>query len=212
MSRSRRLHHPDRVRPSVTNRNDYAVRRGGHGAAPPSQSGQTTLMLLAGTDAALANRPRASKDNDMMPTPADADVLAERAHHGQVDKADRPYIQHPRTVARILADQGHGDHALMAGLLHDIVEDTDVTLDDLRQRGYPGEVVRAVDAVTRREGESYMDLICRAAADPLGRLVKLADNETNSDPARLALLDDEQRAWFTEKYAKARAVLEAAAQ
>jgi (p)ppGpp synthase/HD superfamily hydrolase len=142
-----------------------------------------------------------------MPTVADAYALATEAHHDQVDKAGRPYIYHPRTVAKILADQGLGDNAVMAGLLHDVVEDTAVTLNGLRALGYPEEVVRAVDAVSRREGETYMDLIRRAAADPLGRLVKLADNETNSDPDRLALLTAEEREWFTRKYAKARAVL-----
>jgi (p)ppGpp synthase/HD superfamily hydrolase len=141
------------------------------------------------------------------PAIADADALAERAHFDQVDKAGNPYIDHPRAVAKVLADKGLGDNAVMAGLLHDVVEDTDVTLDDLREAGYPEEVVRAVDSVTKRPDETYMDLIHRAAADPLGRLVKLADNENNSDPARLALLDEEQRAWFTRKYAKARAVL-----
>lgn len=88
-----------------------------------------------------------------------------------------------------------------------MVEDSDITLDDLRELGYPPEVVSAVDSVTRRLGETYMELIHRAAADPLGRLVKLADNANNSDPARLAKLDPEQAAWFREKYAKARAVL-----
>jgi (p)ppGpp synthase/HD superfamily hydrolase len=141
------------------------------------------------------------------PAISEADTLAERAHFGQVDKAGNPYIDHPRAVAKILADKGLGDNAVMAGLLHDVVEDTDVTLDDLREAGYPEEVVRAVDSVTRRADETYMDLIRRAAADPLGRLVKLADNENNSDPARLALLDEEQRAWFTRKYAKARVAL-----
>lgn len=143
----------------------------------------------------------------MNPAISEADTLAERAHFGQVDKAGNPYIDHPRAVAKILADKGLGDNAVMAGLLHDVVEDTDVTLDDLREAGYPEEVVRAVDSVTRRADETYMDLIRRAAADPLGRLVKLADNENNSDPARLALLDEEQRAWFTRKYAKARVAL-----
>lgn len=141
----------------------------------------------------------------MTPTIADADALAERAHAGQVDKAGLPYINHPRTVADLVRE--HGDHAVMAALLHDVVEDTDVTLDQLCELGYPGQVVSAVDSVTKRDGETYMDLIRRAAANPLGRLIKLADNATNSDPARLALLDDEQRAWFTQKYAKARAVL-----
>jgi (p)ppGpp synthase/HD superfamily hydrolase len=142
-----------------------------------------------------------------MPTPtvADADRLAELHHRGQTDKAGNPYIDHPRAVADALRE--HGDHAVMAGLLHDIVEDTTVTLDHLRHLGYPEEVVDAVDSVTRRPGEDYMDLIRRAAANPLGRLVKLQDNAHNSDEARLALLSESDRAWFTEKYARARKVL-----
>ncbi|MEH1014805.1 HD domain-containing protein [Micromonospora sp. CPCC 206060] len=143
------------------------------------------------------------------PTVADADALAERAHHGQVDKAGHPYIDHPRAVAASLA--AFGDHAVMAGLLHDVVEDTDVTLHDLRAAGYPDEVVQAVDAVTRRAGEPYLDMIRRAAADPLGRLVKLADNGHNNDPARLALLPAEQAGRLRKRYAEARAVLTAAA-
>lgn len=141
-------------------------------------------------------------------SPATADALAEAAHAGQVDKAGQPYVGHVRAVAAMLTE--HGDNAVMAGLLHDIVEDTDVTLDQLRELGYPEEVVRAVDAVSRRDGETYMDLIRRAAADPLGRLVKLADNAHNSAPDRLDALDAEQAAWFRQKYAKARAVLLAA--
>lgn len=141
------------------------------------------------------------------PTVASTDAFAEGAHFGQVDKAGKPYIEHPRTVARILERQGHDQNTVIAGLLHDVVEDTAVTLDDLRKLGYHEEVVRAVDSVTRREGESYMDLIRRAAADPIGKWVKLADNETNSDPERLALLTAEEQEWFTQKYAKARAVL-----
>ncbi|MET0417265.1 MAG: HD domain-containing protein [Actinoplanes sp.] len=143
----------------------------------------------------------------MLPTIASTDVIARLAHFGQVDKAGNSYIDHPRTVARILQERGYGEYFVMAGLLHDAVEDSTLTLDDLRELGYPPQVVDAVDAVTRREGESYMDLICRAAADPIGKWVKLADNETNSDPERLALLTAEEREWFTQKYAKARAVL-----
>lgn len=141
------------------------------------------------------------------PTVADADALAAHAHHGQTDKAGRPYIEHPRAVAAILAQQGHGDHAVIAGLLHDVVEDTPVTLDDLRAAGYPPEVVDAVDAVSRREGETYMDMIRRAAAHPLGRLVKLADNSHNSSEERLAHLDPENAEFLRRRYAKARAVL-----
>ncbi|MEU7170237.1 HD domain-containing protein [Micromonospora tulbaghiae] len=144
------------------------------------------------------------------PTVADADHLAFCAHHGQTDKAGNPYIDHPRAVAAILAEQGHGDHAVMAGLLHDVVEDTPITLDDLRAAGFPEAVVSAVDAVTRREGETYMDMVRRAAADPLGRLVKLADNANNSDPQRMALLDPADAERLGRRYAKARAVLLAA--
>ncbi|MCG5464297.1 HD domain-containing protein [Micromonospora sp. MED01] len=145
------------------------------------------------------------------PTVADADALAYRAHFGQVDKAGNPYIEHPRAVARILGEQGHGDLAVMAGLLHDVVEDTPITLDDLRHAGYSEAVVSAVDAVSRREGETYMDMIRRAAANPLGRLVKLADNAHNSSEERLAHLDPDNAEFLRRRYAKARVVLLAGA-
>jgi (p)ppGpp synthase/HD superfamily hydrolase len=141
------------------------------------------------------------------PTIASTDVIARLAHFGQVDKAGNSYIEHPRTVARILTEQGYGEYYVMAGLLHDVVEDSTLTLDDLRELGYPPQVVNAVDSVTKRDGETYMDLIRRAAADPIGKWVKLADNQTNSDPERLALLTADEREWFTQKYAKARSVL-----
>lgn len=155
----------------------------------------------------IAARLRARYHNTPSPGPtvADADALAEHAHQGQTDKAGRTYIGHVRAVAELL--RSHGVAAVIAGLLHDIVEDTSVTLDDLTALGYPPHIVTAVDAVTRRNGETYMDLIRRAAADPLGRLVKLADNAHNSDPGRLALLDPEAREWFTVKYSKARKIL-----
>jgi (p)ppGpp synthase/HD superfamily hydrolase len=137
----------------------------------------------------------------------DARELAIAAHQGQVDKAGRPYIEHPKTVAEMLAL--HGELAVMAGWLHDVVEDTPVTLDQLREMGFPPEVVAAVDSVTWRDGETYEDLIRRAAADPLGRLVKLCDNKTNSDPARLALLDEKTADRLRRKYARAREILEA---
>jgi (p)ppGpp synthase/HD superfamily hydrolase len=132
--------------------------------------------------------------------------LAQHHHAGQVDKAGNPYLEHVVTVAKLCRE--HGPEAVAAGLLHDIVEDTDVTLDDLRASGMPETVVQAVDAVTRRPGETYQNFIARAASDPLGRFIKLADNETNSDPARLAKLDPEQADWFRRKYAAAREVLE----
>lgn len=136
----------------------------------------------------------------------DASFLARRMHEGQVDKAGNPYYLHVFAVRDALAP--HGPAAQMAGVLHDIVEDTSTTLTDLRMVGVPEEVVLAIGAVTRRPGESYMGLIRRAAADPLGRLVKLADNRHNSDEARLALLPADQAGRLRERYRKAREVLE----
>ena len=135
--------------------------------------------------------------------------IAERAHEGQTDKAGVAYIHHPAAVASALAE--HGELAVMAGWLHDVIEDTDVSLADLETAGCPPDVLRAVDSVTRREGEIYMDLIRRAAADPLGRLVKLADNAHNSSEERLAVLPAEQAAGLRKRYARARAVLAARA-
>jgi hypothetical protein len=73
----------------------------------------------------------------------------------------------------------------IAGLLHDVVEDCGWTIDDLREEGFSAAVLRAVEAVTKREGESYDHFVARAAADPIGRRVKLADLEDNSDLGRI---------------------------
>ncbi len=143
-------------------------------------------------------------------TMLDAVELATRAHEGQTDKAGRPYIEHPKAVAQIVADQGHPEPVIIAALLHDVVEDTPYTLDDLRRLGYAEEVVRAVDSVSRRDGETYMNMVRRAAADPIGRIVKKADNAHNSSEERLAHLDDDNAVFLRKRYAKARAVLEAA--
>jgi (p)ppGpp synthase/HD superfamily hydrolase len=137
----------------------------------------------------------------------EASDLAKAAHAGQVDKAGEPYFLHVFAVRDALA--GHGVDAQIAGVLHDVIEDTDITAEDLRAAGVPDHVVRAVDSVTRRPDETYMELIARAAADPLGRLVKLADNRHNSDEARLALLPADRAARLRERYRKAREVLEA---
>lgn len=134
-----------------------------------------------------------------------ARAIAYAAHKDQVDKAGRPYFDHAKAVARALEE--HGELAMMAGWLHDVVEDSEFTLQDLRDYGFSAEVVSAVDSVTRREGETYMDMIRRAAADPLGRLVKLADNLNNSDEERLALLPAEDAQRLRRRYEKALEIL-----
>ena len=137
----------------------------------------------------------------------EASELAARAHAGQTDRAGRPYHEHVFAVRDLLA--GHGTDAQMAGVLHDILEDTATTAGDLRAAGVPEHVLAAVESVTKRPGEPYPDLVRRAAADPLGRLVKLADNRHNSDEARLALLPAHDAARLREKYRRAREILEA---
>lgn len=135
--------------------------------------------------------------------------LARNAHSEQTDKLGRDYVTHHLApIAEKLSP--HGELAVMGGWLHDIVEDTDKTLDDLRAEGVPEPVVSAVDSVTRRAGEPYEQMIERAAADPLGRLVKLADNELNRESnAELAKSDPETAKRLLKKYDKARDRLQA---
>lgn len=111
-----------------------------------------------------------------------ARAIAERAHAGVINpKTGEDYITHPRHVA----DHVVGDEAKAVAWLHDVVEDTDVTLDDLRAAGLSDEVVRGVDAMTHRPGEDYLAFVRRAAADPLARQVKEADVRHNLDLGRI---------------------------
>lgn len=107
--------------------------------------------------------------------------IAVEAHRGQKDRAGAPYILHPlRMLLRVQTDAER-----MAAVLHDVVEDTPWTLEALRARGFPAEVLDAVDALTRRPGEEYDAFVERAAAHPVARRVKLADLEDNLDLRRL---------------------------
>lgn len=117
-----------------------------------------------------------------MPTLERAIALAARAHAGQLDKGGQPYILHPlRVMLRVASD-----HERMAAVLHDAVEDTDVTLEQLAAEGFPPEVIAAVDALTKRPGETRMQAAQRAAMDDIARQVKLADNAENIDLSRIA--------------------------
>ena len=108
--------------------------------------------------------------------------IAAAAHEGQLDKAGQPYVLH---VLRVMFGC-RSPEAQVAAALHDVVEDTDWTLDDLRREGFSETVVEIVDALTRREGEDYFDFARRAAATPLGREVKRADLLDNMDIRRIA--------------------------
>lgn len=124
-----------------------------------------------------------------MPEPAglaEAIALAAVAHVNQKDKAGAPYIRHPlRMMQRLRTDDER-----TAAVLHDVVEDTDLTLDDLRQRGFKESVVSAVEALTKRDGEAYEQFIERARQHRVARQVKLADIEDNLDLLRLTELTE----------------------
>ena len=111
---------------------------------------------------------------------AAARSLAEALHAGQVDKSGRPYIEHPARVAGRLCDAG----ARVVGWLHDTVEDAGLPLSEIEARFGP-EIARAVDAVTRRDGEAWDDYIGRVQANPLARRVKISDLIDNSNLSRL---------------------------
>lgn len=113
-------------------------------------------------------------------------AIAVEAHRGQVDKAGQPYILHP---LRVMARLSTPEERLVA-VLHDVVEDSPTTLDDLRAAGFDEAVVRAVDFLTRRDEETYEAFIERVNGDALARRVKLADLEDNMTLTRLRELDE----------------------
>lgn len=113
-----------------------------------------------------------------------ARLVATAAHAGQVDKGGAPYIEHPAFVADRVRELGGDEAAVAAGWLHDVVEDTPVSLDALASV-FPARVVEAVDALTRREGELYFDYIERARGNEAACLVKISDLEHNLDESRL---------------------------
>lgn len=117
----------------------------------------------------------------MNPSLEDAIRLAVEAHHGQVDKVGQPYILHPLRVMFRLETEVER----IVGVLHDLIEDTKYTPDDLRKMGYSEDILQALDAVTRRENESYEDFVLRSKANPIARRVKLADLEDNMDIRRM---------------------------
>lgn len=114
--------------------------------------------------------------------------LAIHAHMGQVDKAGTSYIFHPIRVSCKCST----DEERIVALLHDTIEDTNVTADYLLGEGFTRNIVDAILSVTRNEDESYEDFIRRCRMNPIGRQVKLHDLEDNMDISRLPQV--------TEKY------------
>ena len=129
-------------------------------------------------------------------------AIAATAHEGQVDKGGAPYILHP---LKVMLRVNTLEERIVA-VLHDVVEDCGVSLDDLRKEGFSEAVLTAIASLTKVPGESYEAFVERAAQNPIGRVVKLADLEENSDLSRIA-----QPSWEdlerVEKYRRAMRVL-----
>lgn len=133
---------------------------------------------------------------------ATAALVARLAHAGQTDKAGQAYVDHPRRVAERVT----GDLARTVAWLHDVVEDTPVTLDELEQAFGP-RVADAVDALTVRHGETRAGYYARVRANPTALTVKLADIADNTDPDRLTALPADLADRLRAKYAAALAAL-----
>jgi GTP diphosphokinase / guanosine-3',5'-bis(diphosphate) 3'-diphosphatase len=128
--------------------------------------------------------------------------IAARAHAGQVDKANAPYLLHPlRLMLRVETPEQR-----IAAVLHDVVEDTPVSLDDLRAEGFAAAIIAAIDALTKRPGEQRLEAAARAAADPIARVVKLADVTDNMDLSRITQ-PTEKDLQRIEKYKEVHALL-----
>ncbi|MCR3751762.1 HD domain-containing protein [Lentzea californiensis] len=134
----------------------------------------------------------------------DAIAIATSAHDGQVDKSGRPYIGHPLRVMTAVT----GEHEQMAAVLHDVIEDTPVTADDLLAHGCPASVVDAVVALSHLPEEPQEDYLRRVAANPLALSVKRADISDNLAPARIARLDEATQDRLKAKYARALGLLD----
>lgn len=132
-----------------------------------------------------------------------AKQIATRAHAGAVDMSGQPYIQHPLRVMGAV----EGEVAKAAAVLHDVLEDTPVTADDLRAEGCPEEVLEAVQALTLARDESYEAYLLRVRKNPIALKVKFADIADNTDERRLATLSPEEAQRLRQKYARARVLL-----
>ena len=131
--------------------------------------------------------------------------IAYEAHHGQTDVNGMPYVFHPYH----LAEQMDDEYSCCVALLHDVAEDTSVTLDDLAKI-FPQEIIDALTLLTHESGTDYFDYVRKIKANPIAKKVKLADLEHNMDRSRivdLSLVSAEKLANWDEKYGKAKKLL-----
>lgn len=128
--------------------------------------------------------------------------FAYKAHKDQTDRGGIPYVFHPFTVASSMKDET----STIIALLHDVVEDTDYTFEDLKKEGFSDQVIDNLKLLTKETGEDYFNYINRISASPIAIQVKLADIKHNSQKSRLSTLNhkDIER---LKKYNKAKRYL-----
>ena len=128
--------------------------------------------------------------------------LCFEAHKDQTDKTGLPYVFHPFHLAEQMTDE----YTTVTALLHDVVEDTDYTLNDLKEMGYPDEVITALSLLPHDDGSEYMEYVKRLKNNPIARAVKLADLKHNSDLSRYDTIDN-RAVKRTAKYRQAIEIL-----
>lgn len=116
-------------------------------------------------------------------------AIAAKAHDGQVDKGGNPYILHPLRVMMNCESEA----TKICAVLHDVIEDTNITFEDLKSQGFSDEIVTPLDCLTKREGESYDDFISRILLNETACRVKLADLIDNMDLTRIQNLSKEDK-------------------
>lgn len=130
--------------------------------------------------------------------------MAYQAHHGQTDKCGSPYVFHPFH----LAEQMQDEYTVCVALLHDVVEDTDMTIEQLAEE-FPEPVITAITLLTHQDGVDYFEYVRALKNNPIATAVKLADLNHNSDHERCALVDEPQERTKSrmKKYEKAKQIL-----
>lgn len=126
-------------------------------------------------------------------------TIAVNAHSGQVDKADADYIFHPLRVMLKL----NSEEERIVGILHDVIEDTNITYEKLKEEGFSDTILEALRNITRTDGETYIHFVNRAKSNEISRAVKLADLEDNMDINRIPYPKEEDYERL-EKYKNAR--------
>ena len=130
-------------------------------------------------------------------------MIAFNAHKEQFDKTGLPYIFHPFHLAEQMADE----NSICVALLHDVVEDTDITFEDLQKEGFTEEIIGSLKLLTHNLDVPYMEYVKLIKTNPTARLVKLADLKHNSDLTRLNKISEEDIIRYN-KYQEAIKLLE----